>query len=147
MNATANLTVADIEKLANFRSGLRKYLNTSHLYCEIFELTDLQYIFLLTVKALGNSNGASFQSLKSKLSLEDAALTMLIRRSLAARLLIPMSQQSEKHGRSYALSEAGSRVIETLAAMHIKEFEAFQTDFRQGCDTHCTSPVCWKGSD
>lgn len=148
MNEIADLTIADIEKLSNFRSGLRKYLNNSHLFCEIFELTDLQYIFLLTVKALGNSNKVRFENLKGKLGLEDSTLTMLIRRSLGSKLLIrTLPDQAAKSAQMYELSEAGNRVIDTLAAMHKKEFDSFQMVFQQGCKTHCTSPVCWKGSD
>lgn len=147
MIASINISPADIEKLSNFRSGLRQYLNNSHLFCEIFELTDLQYIFLLTVKALEQSNQASHLNLKDRLQLIDSVLTKLIRRSVESDLLIASPKSGNNGPANYRLTTAGNNLIETLAAMHRKEFETFQRHFVKQCETHCDSPVCWKGSD
>lgn len=145
--APAQLTLADIEKLSTFRTGLRHYLQHSHLFCEIFDLTDLQYVFLLTVKALDAQHQATYRALKAQLSLTDSALTKLVRRSLGSDLLAMVPAPVGETSQCFRLSAAGDRLIATLAALHKKEFESFQTRFTRQCDTHCESPICWKGSD
>lgn len=145
--APAPLTLGDIEKLSTFRTGLRQYLQHSHLFCEIFDLTDLQYVFLLTVKALDAQHQATYRTLKAELSLTDSVLTKLVRRSLKSDLLTMAPAPLGESGQCFRLSTAGDRLIATLAALHKKEFERFQTRFTRQCDTHCESPICWKGSD
>ena len=149
MNAlpAQHLTSADIEKLSSFRSSLRKYLTNSHLFCELFDLTDLQYLLLLNVKTLEADKQASYLMLKQKLHLTNSALTMLINRCMKADLLEIAPSSPTSAPRTFKLSAAGSKLIATLASIHKKEFENFQTIFKADCSTHCTSPICWKGTD
>lgn len=143
---TENLTSSDITKLSNFRTGLRKYMTNSHLFCELFDLTDLQYVLLLNIKALEADKKASFAELRRKLNFTAPALNMVINRSLKSNLLESYSP-ANADSRHFRLSNAGNKVIETLALLHKKEFESFQSTFVADCSTHCTSPVCWKGTD
>lgn len=146
-STTQHLTNADIEKLSSFRSSLREYLTNSHLFCELFDLTDLQYLLLLNVKTLEADTQASCSTLKEKLHLTNSALTMLINRCLKADLLEISSGSPTSAPRTFKLSAAGNEVIATLASIHKKEFDNFQMLFKADCRSRCTSPICWKGSD
>jgi DNA-binding MarR family transcriptional regulator len=142
-----SISSTDIETLSNFRSGLRKYLSDSHQLCELFDLTDSQYLLLLHVKALENNNQASYKQIRMKMHATKPALTMLINKSLKSNYLETVSTTGDPDSKKFRLTCAGNKVIEALASIHKQEFERFQTIFKADCSSHCTSPVCWKGTD
>lgn len=142
-----SLSARDIARLSNFRTGLRKYLINSRFYCDLFDLTEIQYVLLLNIKMLESDRKSTFAELKTRLNLTRSGLKAVINRLLKSDLLLAPESCPQSANNYYRLSDTGNKVIEFLAFLHHKEFETFKTRFSLECSNHCTSPVCWKGSD
>lgn len=142
-----SLTTKDIIKLTNFRTGLRKYLINSRFFCSFFDLTEIQYVLLLNIKMLEADEKSSCAELKERLNLTDADLDAAINHLLKTDLLVLPESYPKADTDYFRLSDTGNKVIEFLALLHNREFEAFKNKFAFECSNHCTSPVCWKGTD
>jgi DNA-binding MarR family transcriptional regulator len=142
-----SLSAKDFARLSNFRTGLRKYLINSRFYCDLFDLTEIQYVLLLNIKMLEVEQRSSFFELKKRLNLTDSGLNAVIKRLQKSDLLEPTEVYCKSETDYFRLTANGSKIIEFLAFLHNKEFEIFKTKFSLECSSHCTSPVCWKGTD
>jgi DNA-binding MarR family transcriptional regulator len=142
-----SLSEKDLARLSNFRTALRKYSINSRFYCDLFDLTEIQYVLLLNIKMLEAEQKSSFPELKKRLDLTDSGLNAVIKRLQKSDLLAPSESRSKSETACFRLSDTGNKTIEFLAFLHNKEFDIFKTRFSLECSSHCTSPVCWKGTD
>lgn len=143
-----DITKSEIELLSSFRSGLKQYLTNSHFFCEMFNLSETQYLLLLHLKALQARGEASYLILKERMHINSATLTLLIKRSEKSGYLEPLGTSRVTYEQVIKLSEAGNKLVKALVIMHKREYESLQQRLlKNGCSNHCTSPVCWKGTD
>ena len=122
---------SDLERMAVFRTQLRRYLHKTRTVTRAAGLTPERYDLLLMVEAAGDEpEAATVSRLCERLDLKQTAVTELVKRAVEAGLLT--RQRSARDGRVFllGLTEEGERrlceVFDALAADRVQFVEAFK---------------------
>jgi DNA-binding MarR family transcriptional regulator len=113
-----DLTKAEYERLATFRSALRHFLRQTELEARRLNLTPQHYQLLLSVKGFPGRDWATITELAERLQIRHNAVIGLVNRAEARGLIVRMSgpEGSDRRIVQIHLTPAGEGVLRSLAA-------------------------------
>ena len=114
----ADLTKAEYERLATFRSALRHFLRQTELEARRLNLTPQHYQLLLSVKGFPSRDWATITELAERLQIRHNAVIGLVNRAEARGLIVRMSgpEGSDRRIVQIHLTPAGEEVLRSLAS-------------------------------
>jgi DNA-binding MarR family transcriptional regulator len=112
----------DYEALADFRYAMRKFLNFSkRILAAEAGFTPEQYEALLALKAFAGPNGMNIRQLSERLQVKHHTAVSLVDKLERSRFVRREPGVDDRRTVSVSLTEAGSRVLATVAVLHRRE--------------------------
>lgn len=115
------MTKPQLERLAEFRYQLRKFLRFSEETTQAHGLTPLQYQLLLQIKGFPGRSHATIGELAEKLQARHHGVVALISRTEDAGLVQRRPSMRDLRQVEVLLTAAGETVLHELAALHTHE--------------------------
>ena len=119
--AAAPMSKAELEKLAEFRYQLRRFLRFSEEATKSRGVTMLQYLLLLQVKGFPGRDHASVGELAERLQAQQHGVVALVTRCEAAGLVARMPATHDRRRVEVRLTAHGDACLDELAQLHRAE--------------------------
>ena len=117
----APMSKAELEKLAEFRYQLRRFLRFSEEATKSRGVTMLQYLLLLQVKGFPGRDHASVGELAERLQAQQHGVVALVTRCEAAGLVARMPATHDRRRVDVRLTPRGEACLDELARLHRNE--------------------------
>jgi DNA-binding MarR family transcriptional regulator len=114
---------ADYEDLLALRSGLRRFLRWSEQQAEATGLTPAQHQLLLAIRGHTDARGPTIGEIADYLLLRHHSAVGLVDRADAAGLVVRLRDSEDHRVVRLALTPAGHKRLEALAALHLEELQ------------------------
>lgn len=115
------LTTEDYRRLLQVRTGLRRFLSWSAEQAHDAGLTPAQHQLLLAVRGHPGPADPTVGDLAEHLLLRHHSTVQLVDRAAEAGLLTRRRDDADHRRVHIALTERGTRLLESLAAEHLEE--------------------------
>lgn len=115
------LTKQQYHALAQFRFGLRRFLNFSEAAAAIEGLTPQQHQLLLSLKGSEGNECPSIKELAERLMLRHHSAVELVHRTEAKGLVSRLADPNDRRTVRIAVTPAGEDVLERLTRRHVEE--------------------------
>ncbi|MCO1654628.1 MarR family winged helix-turn-helix transcriptional regulator [Pseudonocardia humida] len=126
-DGAAPLSKRDFEALAQFRSGIRRYLRFSEETVRRDGLTPQQYQLLLALKGFPGRDWATVREIAERLQLRHHSVVELINRAQAEGLVERGPDPDDKRLVRVLLTAVGERVLARLSALHRAELHRMRS--------------------
>jgi DNA-binding MarR family transcriptional regulator len=123
------LTKADIEALARFRFGIRRYLRVSEEMVRRHGLTPQQYQLMLALMGFPGREWATVRELADLLQLRHHSVVELVNRAQKQGLVQRETDPSDARAVRVSLTRDGERILAQLSALHRDELRRMGTVF------------------
>jgi DNA-binding MarR family transcriptional regulator len=121
--ATVSLTRADIQRLAEFRFQLRRFLHFSNVAAEDAGLRPQQYQLLQCVSGMPDELEPTIAHVAARMLLKHNSAVELVDRTIEQGLLKRIADPIDHRRILLRVTSQGERVLESLAAYHLEELE------------------------
>lgn len=115
-----------LEKLANFRYQLRRFLRFSEQVSRQHGVTPLQYQLMLQIEGFPGRNWATVGELAERLQAQHHAVVALVTRCEAHGLVVRRTSMTDRRQVHVTLTRAGSRRLAQLSDLHWAQLRALQ---------------------
>lgn len=116
----------DLERLAQFRYRLRRYLRFSEEVTRRGGVTPLQYQLMLQIKGFPGREWATVGELAERLQAKHHGVVSLISRCEAAALVKRSISRSDRRRVDVHLTRKGDKCLQRLASLHRAELLSLQ---------------------
>ena len=116
----------DLERLAEFRYQLRRYLRFSEEVTRRGGITPLQYQLMLQIKGFPGRETATVGELAERLQAKHHGVVSLISRCEAAALVKRSISRSDRRRVDVQLTGKGDKCLQQLAGLHRAELLSLQ---------------------
>ena len=116
----------DLERLAEFRYQLRRYLRFSEEVTRRGGITPLQYQLMLQIKGFPGREWATVGELAERLQAKHHGVVSLISRCEAAALVKRSISRSDRRRVDVQLTRKGDKCLQQLARLHRAELLSLQ---------------------
>jgi DNA-binding MarR family transcriptional regulator len=116
-----SLSAGDYRRLLEFRDGLRRFLRWSESQAIAVGLTPAQHQLLLAIKGHPGSQRPTIGEVADHLRLRHHSAVELVNRAETAGLVTRWSDADDQRVVRLSLTNAGSRRLEALSALHLEE--------------------------
>jgi DNA-binding MarR family transcriptional regulator len=124
-----NMSKGDLERLAQFRYQLRRYLRFSEEVTRREGITPLQYLLMLQIKGFPGREWATVGELAERLQAKHHGVVSLISRCEAAALVRRSIGRSDRRRVEVQLTRKGDKCLQQLAGLHRAELLSLQGQF------------------
>jgi DNA-binding MarR family transcriptional regulator len=124
-----SLTKDDLERLAHFRYGLRRFLRRSEELCRERGLTPLQYQAMLQIAGMPERGWASVGELAERLQAQQHGVVSLVTRCEALGLMERRPGRVDRRQVEVHLTAKGAAAVEALALLHQPELRMLKQEF------------------
>jgi DNA-binding MarR family transcriptional regulator len=124
-----NMSKGDLERLAQFRYQLRRYLRFSEEVTRREGITPLQYLLMLQIKGFPGREWATVGELAERLQAKHHGVVSLISRCEAAALVRRSVGRSDRRRVEVQLTRKGDKCLQQLAGLHRAELLSLQGQF------------------
>jgi DNA-binding MarR family transcriptional regulator len=118
-----NLSLAEYQALAEFRSALRHFLRFSETAAQKAKLTPQQHQALLAVKGYPGGEAVTIGELAERLQLRHHSTVELVDRMAKMKLLRRERSGTDRREVFVQLTARGERVLANLSTVHRKQLE------------------------
>lgn len=115
------LTKPQYLALAQFRFGLRRFLNFSEEAAAVEGLTPQQHQLLLSIKGSQEKEWLSIKELAERLMLKHHSAVELVHRTEAKGLVSRLADPSDRRTVRIAVTPSGEELLERLTRLHLEE--------------------------
>ena len=122
--ARRNLTRRDIQRLAEFRFRLRRFLNFSNAAAEMAGLRPQQYQLLQCVSGIPDELEPTIANVAARMLLKHNSAVELVDRTIDQGLLKRVPDPIDHRCILLRVTPQGERMLELLAAYHLEELES-----------------------
>ena len=122
-SASSTLTRADIQRLAEFRFQLRRFLHFSNVAAEEAGLRPQQYQLLQCVSGMPDELEPTIAHVAARMLLRHNSAVELVDRTIEQGLLKRIADPTDHRRILLRVTPQGERVLESLAAYHLEELE------------------------
>jgi DNA-binding MarR family transcriptional regulator len=119
----------DLERLAQFRYQLRRYLRFSEEVTRREGITPLQYLLMLQIKGFPGREWATVGELAERLQAKHHGVVSLISRCEAAGLVRRSISLTDRRRVEVQLTRKGDQCLQQLARLHRAELVSLQGKF------------------
>lgn len=127
----AKPTQDQLERLAQLRAGLRRYLAWAEERAREHATTPAQFQLVLAVSAHPDPRGPALTELAGTLQLRHHSVVGLVDRTVAAGL-VQRTRDAERPSRVHvALTERGTQLLQTLADLHLRHLAELAAEMRE----------------
>ena len=123
-NGVAVRHLARVDKLAEFRFQLRRFLNFSEMQADHFGIATQQYQLMQVVGAVPPGQTASISYLAERMVLRHNSAVELVDRAERAGLVQRTNDQSDGRRSIVVLTPRGTSVLESMVEAHLREIDA-----------------------
>jgi DNA-binding MarR family transcriptional regulator len=123
------MTKADVEKLADFRYRLRRFLRFSEEATQARGITPLQYQLMLQIRGFPGREWATVGELAERLQAKQHGVVALISRCETAGLVARSPGTRDRRLVEVRLTARGRRCVDALAQLHGAELLSLQHEF------------------
>jgi DNA-binding MarR family transcriptional regulator len=116
----------DLERLAEFRYRLRRYLRFSEEVTRRGRITPLQYQLMLQIKGFPGRETATVGELAERLQAKHHGVVSLISRCEAAALVKRSISRSDRRRVDVQFTKKGDKCLQQLAGLHRAELQSLQ---------------------
>jgi DNA-binding MarR family transcriptional regulator len=127
----ARLQDADYQRLVEFRTGLRRFLRWSEEQAELAGLTPAQHQLLLAIRGHDDPRGPTTGDVAERLLRRHHTTVSLIDRAADAGLLVRRGDPDDGRVVRLALTPLGTRRIEQLSELHLRELARLGPQLRR----------------
>lgn len=128
--AKGAITKKEFETLSEFRYQLRRFLRFSEELTRGFEITNLQYLFLLHVKGYKGREWATISELAERLQAHHNGVVTLAYRCEKLGLIYRERGTEDKREVKIFLTPEGNSMVKKIASLHRNELINLQGIFR-----------------
>lgn len=121
-----SMSKEDLERLAEFRYQLRRYLRFSEEVTRRGGITPLQYQLMLQIKGFPGREWATVGELAERLQAKHHGVVSLISRCEAAALVKRSISRSDRRRVDVQLTRKGDKCLQQLAGRHRAELLSLQ---------------------
>lgn len=129
--AASRVTQRDLERLAQLRNGLRRYLAWAEERAREHDLTPAQYQLALAVRTHGDPRGPTLSDLADTLLLRHHSVVGLVDRAEAAGLVRRERDERQPTRVHVTLTRRGSELLATLSDLHLRELAELAPEMRE----------------
>jgi DNA-binding MarR family transcriptional regulator len=123
------ISKAELEKLAQFRYRLRRFLRFSEEATRARGVTTLQYLLMLQVKGFPGRDWASVGELAERLQAKHHGVVSLVTRCEALGYVKRSASSTDKRRVHVRLTAKGERCLDALARLHRAELQSLYGEF------------------
>ncbi|MBS0338232.1 MAG: MarR family transcriptional regulator, partial [Proteobacteria bacterium] len=120
---------AELERLAQFRYQLRRFLRFSEEATRARGVTMLQYLLMLQVKGFPGRDWASVGELAERLQAKHHGVVSLVTRCEALGYVKRSASSTDKRRVHVRLTARGERCLDALARLHRAELQSLCGEF------------------
>ncbi len=120
---TAELDVAHLKRLAEFRFQLRRFLHVSQTAAEQMGLRQQQYQLLQCVGGMPDGMAPTIANMAARMFLKHNSAVELVDRTIDQKLLRRLDDAADHRRILLCVTPQGERVLASLAAFHTRELE------------------------
>lgn len=124
------MSKADLERLAQFRYQLRRFLRFSEEVTRTAGVTPLQYSLMLQIKGFPDRDWATVGELAERLQAKHHGVVSLVSRCEVAGLVKRNAGRSDRRRVEVQLTKKGDRRLQQLARLHLAELLSLQGNLR-----------------
>ena len=128
--ATATLTSADYQRLAELRHGLRTFLHWSGEQAKRAGLTPTQHQLLLAIRASSAQRGPTVSDIAQILLVRHHSAVELVDRAQDAGLVVRERHPDEQSVVHLHLTDHGAAKLESLSESHLRELSQLAPTMR-----------------
>jgi len=125
----SKMSKSDLERLAQFRYQLRRYLRFSEEVTRREGITPLQYLLMLQIKGFPGREWASVGELAERLQAKHHGVVSLISRCETAGLVRRSISLTDRRRVEVQLTRKGDQCLQQLARLHRAELVSLQGKF------------------
>ena len=125
----SKMSKSDLERLAQFRYQLRRYLRFSEEVTRREGITPLQYLLMLQIKGFPGREWASVGELAERLQAKHHGVVSLISRCETAGLVRRSISLTDRRRVEVQLTRKGDQCLQQLARLHRAELASLQSKF------------------
>jgi DNA-binding MarR family transcriptional regulator len=125
-----DISKADLERLAQFRYQLRRFLRFSEEVTRRAGVTPLQYSLMLQIKGFPDRDWATVGELAERLQAKHHGVVSLVSRCEVAGLVKRNASRSDRRRVEVQLTRKGDRHLQQLARLHLAELLSLQGNLR-----------------
>lgn len=114
---------ADLQRLAQFRTALRRFLRFSEVRARAAGVTPQQYQLLLSIMAQSDRDWATLTEIAAALQVNHNAVVGLVQRAEQAGLVCRTAHPTDRRHVRVGLSSRGWEILLALAGEHKQELE------------------------
>ena len=123
------MSKSDLERLAQFRYQLRRYLRFSEEVTRKEGITPLQYLLMLQIKGFPGREWATVGELAERLQAKHHGVVSLISRCEAVGLVRRSTSLTDRRRVEVQLTRKGDECLQQLARLHRAELLSLQGKF------------------
>ena len=123
------MSKADLERLAQFRYQLRRYLRFSEEVTRREGMTPLQYLLMLQIKGFPGREWATVGELAERLQAKHHGVVSLISRCEAVGLVRRSTSLTDRRRVEVHLTRKGDECLQQLARLHRAELLSLKGEF------------------
>jgi DNA-binding MarR family transcriptional regulator len=123
MSQSDPMSLSHLQKLAEFRFQLRKFLSFSETVSDELGISAQQYQLLQVIAATTEHRGASISYLAERMILRHNSAVELVDRAVRAGLVRRETDDEDLRRSLVLLTSEGSRLMEILVEKHLVELE------------------------
>lgn len=127
----SQVTQRDLERLAQLRNGLRRYLAWAEERAREHDLTPAQYQLALAVRTHDDPQGPTLSDLADTLLLRHHSVVGLVDRAEAAGLVRRERDDRRPTRVHVTLTPRGGELLATLSALHLRELAELAPQMRE----------------
>ncbi|MBK6615304.1 MarR family transcriptional regulator [Ottowia sp.] len=127
--STRRLSQSEIERLADFRYQLRRFLRASEALAHAHGCTAQQYLLLLQLRGFPGRQWASLAELAERLQAQPHGVVALVTRCEAAGWVERRASRGDQRLVEVHLTPAGRALVERLASLHDTELRSLREGF------------------
>ena len=127
--STRRLSQSEIERLADFRYQLRRFLRASEALAHAHGCTAQQYLLLLQLRGFPGRQWASLAELAERLQAQPHGVVALVTRCEAAGWVERRASRGDQRLVEVHLTAAGRALVERLARLHRDELASIRSGF------------------
>ena len=125
----SKMSKSDLERLAQFRYQLRRYLRFSEEVTRREGITPLQYLLMLQIKGFPGREWATVGELAERLQAKHHGVVSLISRCETAGLVRRSISLTDRRRVEVQLTRKGDQCLQQLACLHRAELVSLQGKF------------------
>jgi DNA-binding MarR family transcriptional regulator len=127
--AARPVSKAELERLADFRYRLRRFLRFSEEATRAQGVTSLQYQLMLQIKGFPGREWASVGELAERLQAKHHGVVSLVSRCEAAGLVARTTSSGDRRRVDVALTRKGEKCLDGLARQHREELVSLRRGY------------------